>query len=183
MNKSADNVLHTPVKRVMNVLFTQSRMGRTMIGRGRRRPMAAKDQEAPTYVTGVKNAMTGTPCTGRFSNPDSDYDVMQFEVRVVAQASEVMHFMQELCSAKTHQFRGWYGDQPPQTYKHNQITILESSVTPVDREDFDHGSFEYGPDEVVDVDLICEYLFDVKAYDSIMPKEVKDEISGTEQTK
>ena len=37
MNQSADNVLHAPVKRVMNVLFTQSRMGRTMIGRGRRR--------------------------------------------------------------------------------------------------------------------------------------------------
>ncbi len=88
------------------------------------------------------------------------HDVMQFDVHVIVKAADVMRFMQELCSAKTHKFRGWLGDQPEQTYKHNQISILESQIAPVDREDFDHSSYQYGNDEVVDVDLICEYVCD-----------------------
>jgi hypothetical protein len=175
MNKDSDNVLHAPVKRVMSVMFTQSRMGRAMMGRGRR--MAApKDKQTPAYVTGVRNAMTGTPCTGRFCG--AEIDVMQFQVQVIVSAPELMHFMQELCSAKTHKFRGWFGDLPEQTYKHNQISILESSITPIDREDFDHSSFQYGEDEVVSVDLICEYVFNVAAYVQIQPKVIQDDITN-----
>jgi len=184
MNQDADHILHAPVKRVMNVLFTQSqsRMGmgmgmRSALGRGRR-TLTAKDQQTPTYATGVKNAMTGTPCTGRFSSVTSDWDVMQFEVRVIVSAADVMRFMQALCSAKPHQFRGWLGQDPVQKYQHNQITILESSINPVDRESFEHSSYQYGDGEVVDLDLVCEYLFCVKAYDKIMPKQVKDDIAG-----
>lgn len=176
MNKDSDNVLRSPVKRVMGVQFTQSRTGRSMISRGRRVSNIPKDKQTPTYAVGVRNAMTGTPCTGRFSN--DVHDVMQFDVHVIVKAADVMRFMQELCSAKTHKFRGWLGDQPEQTYKHNQISILESQIIPVDREDFDHSSFQYGEDEVVDVDLVCEYLLYKPAYDSIMPKEVKDDIAA-----
>jgi hypothetical protein len=89
--------------------------------------------------------------------------------------------MQELCRAKTHKFRGWFGDQPEQTYKHNQISILESEIAPVDREDFEHSSFQYGEGEVVSVSLICEYVFLVSAYDKLMPKEVRDDIAGVGQ--
>jgi len=175
MNKDADNVLTAPVKRVMGVQLTQSRAGRGMIGaRGRRTSNVPKDKQTPTFATGIRNAMTGTPCTGRFTN--DLHDVMQFDVRVVVKAADVMRFMQELCSSKTHKFRGWLGDQPEQTYKHNQISILESQIIPVDREDFEHQSFQYGEDEVVDVDLMCEYVLVRAAYDSIMPKEVKDDI-------
>ncbi|MBM4025923.1 MAG: hypothetical protein FJ280_11040 [Planctomycetes bacterium] len=180
MNKDADHVLRSPVKRVMNVQFTQTRTGRVTIGRSRR-ATAARDKQTPTYVTNVRNAMSATPCTGRFSSPAEDavMDVMHFQVTVIVRAAEVMHFMQELCSAKTHKFRGWFGDQPEQTYQHNQISILESASGPVDREHFDHSSFQYGEDEVVSLDLICEYVFHVPAYAAIQPKVVADDIAGT----
>lgn len=175
MNKDAENTLRSPVKRIMSTVFTLSRGGRTMIGgRARRASAVPKDKQTPNYVTGARNAMAGTPCTGRLSN--EEMDVMQFEVDVIVGAGEVMHFMQELCSAKPHKFRGWFGEQPEQTYKHNQISILESSVTPVDREDFNHSSYVYGEDEVVNVDLICEYVFNVGSYGKIQPKVVVDDL-------
>ncbi len=177
MNKDSGNVLQAPVKRVSSVQFTQSRTGRSMLGRGRRMSNIPKDKQTPTYATGLRNAMTGTPCTGRFCN--DVHDIMQFEVRVIVKSADVMRFMQELCSAKTHKFRGWLGDQPEQTYKHNQISILESQIAPVDREDFDHSSFQYGDDEVVDVDLICEYALYKAAYASFIPKEVLDDIEAS----
>ncbi len=180
MNKDAASVLDAPVKRIMSVLFTQSRGGRSIIGRGRRM-IVPKDKQTPNYVTSIRNAMTGSPLTGRFSSSATDavMDVMHFEVTVVVKASEQMHFMQELCSAKTHKFRGWYGDQPEQTYKHNQISILESTISPVDRESFDHSGFQYGQDEVVSEDLICEYLFYVPAYGKIQPKEIGEDITAS----
>lgn len=179
MNKNSEHVLNSPVKRIMSVQFSQSRAGRSMIGRGRRM-IAPKDKQTPNYVTSIRNAMAGSPLTGRFSSPDpaATMDVMQFEVTVVVSAREVMHYMQELCSAKAHKFRGWHGDQPEQTYKHNQITILESTITPIDREDFDHSGFQYGDDEVVSVDLICEYVFYVPAYAKIQPKEIGQDITN-----
>jgi hypothetical protein len=181
MNKDSDTTLRSPVKRVMGALFTQSRTGRSTIGgRARRISPLAKDKQTPTYVAAVKNGMTGAPCTGRFCN--EILDVMQFEVRGILKASDVMRFMQELCSAKTHQFSGWRGDQPERTFKHNQITILESQITPVDREGRDHTGYEYGPDEAVDVDLICEYVFNKAAFEiekgTIVPKLVLEDIAN-----
>lgn len=163
MNKDSDSVIQAPVKRIMNVLFTQSRTGaRTTIGtRGRRG--APKDKQTPTYAANAKTSMTGTPCTGRFCN-DTLF-VMQFDVRVIVRTAEVMHVMQELCSAKPHKWRGWRGDQPAQNFKHNQIAILECEILPIDREDFDHNSYEYGPDEVVSADLICEYVVNQAAFE------------------
>jgi hypothetical protein len=177
MNKDSENVLTAPVKRIMSAQFTQSRTGRSMLGRGRRMMNVPKDKQTPTYATGVRNAMTGTPCTGRFT--DGVQDIMQFEVRVIVRSADAMRYVQELCSAKTHKFRGWLGDQPEQTYKHNQISILESQIAPVDREDFDHSSFQYGEDEVVDVDLVCEYALVRAAYASLIPKEVLDDIEAS----
>jgi len=174
MNKDSDSVLRSPVKRVMGVPFTQSRSGRSAIGGRSRRAVVAKDKQTPTYVAAVKSAMTGAPCTGRSCN--ETLDVMQFEVHVIANAADVMRLMQELCSERTHQFRGWRGDQPEQTFKHNQISILESQITPVDREDNNHSGYEYGPDEVVDVDLICEYVFNKAAYGKIQPEVVLKDI-------
>lgn len=175
MNKDSDSVLRSPVKRVMEVLFTQSRPGRSAIGGRARRGVTAKDRQTPTYVAAVKSAMTGAPLTGRSCN--ETLDVMQFEVHVIAKATDVMRLMQELCSERTHKFRGWRGDQPEQTFKHNQISILESQIIPVDREDFNHSGYEYGPDEVVDVDLICEYVFNKVAYGKIQPAVVVKDIA------
>ena len=88
MNKDSDNILQSPVKRVMGVLFTQSRSGRDAAIGSRRRAVVAKDKQTPTYVASVKSAMSGTPCTGRFCN--ETLDVMQFEVHVIANAADVM---------------------------------------------------------------------------------------------
>ncbi len=172
MNKNSENVLKSPVKRVMGALFTQTKTSRSMLGGRMRRGSSAKDKQTPTYAVNIKTAMSGSPCTGRFC--DDNLFVMQFEVHVIVNAADVMHFMQELCGSKTHKFRGWRGDLPEQTFKHNQIAILESHILPVDREDPDHSSYEYGPDEVVDLDMICEYVFDKAAFDVEKAKDTQD---------
>jgi hypothetical protein len=172
MNKNSETVLKSPVKRIMGALFTQTKTSRSMLGGRSRRASSPKDKQTPTYAVNIKTAMSGSPCTGRFC--DDTLLVMQFEIHVIVNTADVMHFMQELCSAKTHKFRGWRGDLPEQTFKHNQIAILESHILPVDREEPDHSSYEYGPDEVVDLDMICEYVFDRAAFDVQKGSDTKD---------
>jgi hypothetical protein len=174
MNKGSSSVLDAPVKRLMNVSFV---FGRTT-GRGLRRPgrggfRGKKEGENPAYVTSAKDGLTN-PCTGRSCS--EELDVMHFNVRVVVDAKDAMSFMKQLCIAKEHTFRGWKGGDPAQRYLHNQITILESSTAPVDPQDFDHDAYRYGDAPAVELDLICEYLFDKPAYESMKPQQVKDDI-------
>ncbi|MGE5293919.1 MAG: hypothetical protein ACM3VT_03750 [Solirubrobacterales bacterium] len=200
MNKSGSCVLDSSVKRVLGVGFTLSKQGNRMIGGRRGRAVRRDGAQMPTpgYVINAKTAMAATPCTGRYCSADAD--VMHFEVRVLINADQVMPFIQELCSAKTHKFRGWYGKDPEQTFKHNQITVLEHSIIPIDLEDSMHAVYRYGADAVVELDLICEYLFPksveaeagadsqtgtdsasptiVKDYESAKPQVVKDDIAG-----
>ena len=132
----------------------------------------------PVYVINQDTAIAAPPCTGRFCN--ADLDVMHFSISVVVDADQVVPFIQELCSAKTHKFYGWDGKGDEQTFKHNQITALETNVTPVDLEDVDHSTFRYGPGVVLTLDLICEYIFPRAGYDEIKPQLVKNDIAGTE---
>jgi hypothetical protein len=184
LDESGTSVLDSPVKRIMSISFTQSGPTR-MIGRRRGRGMqrSTSGPQTPQYVINIRTAMAAPPCTGRFCTADTD--VMHFEIRAVVSANQVMHFIQELCSAKTHKFCGWYGDLPEQTFEHNQITVLEHTISPIDREDYEHASYRYGPGAVVELDLICEYLF-VKGerdgkpigYQEVEPNEVKNDILG-----
>ncbi|OHB66358.1 MAG: hypothetical protein A2Y77_14620 [Planctomycetes bacterium RBG_13_62_9] len=180
MNKEATSVLDARVKRLMNVNFVLGRMaGRSMrrstpygrplggIGTG------AGAKENPTYVTSAKDAMTA-PCTGRFCG--EEFDVVHFNVRVVVEARDVMAFMKQLCTAKTHEFKGWKGNEPVQTYAHNQISILESSTAPINAETYDHYLYRYGDAPVVELDLICEYVFDKPTYEGMKPKVVQQDI-------
>ncbi len=178
MNSNSSSALDAPVKRIMNVSFTLSSQSTRMIG-GRRGRMTRRptDKQTPTYVINLKTAIAAPPCTGRYCN--EIVDVMHFNVRVIVAADQVMPFIQELCSAKTHKFRGWYGDQPEQTFKHNQIAVLESNVIPVDIEDLDHNTYRYGSDTVVDLDLICEYIFQKAGYEAVKPQVIKNDIAGT----
>lgn len=182
MNKNSTCVLDAPVKRIMNTSFTLSSQSTRTIGRRRTRGGTRRntDREMPTYVINFKTAIAAPPCTGRFCN--ADIDVIHFNVRVTVATDQVMPFIQELCSAKTHKFRGWYGEEPEQTFKHNQITVLESNIIPIDLEGLDHAVYRYGPSAVVELDLICEYLFPKGkgTYDEIMPQVIKDDIAGTE---
>ncbi len=172
MNKNSENILNAPVKRLMNVSFVlRARLpGMQLRRRGIRRN---KDVQSPVYVTSARDAMT-KPCTGRFTNEETD--VVHFNVRVVIRADDVMAFMQRLCSAKEHRFLGFYGDLPAQTCKHNQITVLESNIAPVNRVGYEHDLYRYGDDAVVELDLICEYIFQKAAYEDIKPQLVKDDI-------
>ncbi len=181
MNEGAESVIDAPVKRLLNADFTLSR-SRAARGRpraGGRARRAAADAEGPTYAASATTALT-VPCTGRFTSPVDDVpgiDVVQFNVRVIVDATRVMPFMVELCSAKSHTFRGFYGDQPEQTYEHNQITILETSISPVEADSFAHMLYHYGDRPVVELDLICEYVFNrTPAFEEIKPHQVKDDL-------
>jgi len=175
MNESGTCVLDSPVKRITVVSFTQSKQGTRMIG-GRRRMRKTTTDQFPSYAINLKTAMAAPPCTGRYCNEETDS--MHFEVYVLISADKVMPFIQELCSAKTHKFRGWHDDKPEQTFKHNQITVLESNIIPIDLEDPEHGSYRYGNEAVVGLDLTCEYLFIKAGYEEVKPELVKNDILG-----
>ena len=92
--------------------------------------------------------------------------------------------MKELCSAKEHQFRGYPdGNEPPQEFKHNQITILESKIGSINPNDQMHRYYRYGDENVVSLDLICEYIFDVGGYDILIPEPVKKTLAGEDEVK
>jgi hypothetical protein len=92
----------------------------------------------------------------------------------VVDVKSIMPFLKELCSSKEHKFRGFSGNKPEMTFKHNQITVLESKFRSV--EDEPYSLYDYGDDPVVDLDLICEYIFNKKGYEEIKPKTVIDSI-------
>ena len=185
MNQGAESILTAPVKRLMGVDFTLKK-NRAMRGRRGGFTRRTKESENPTYATGTKDALT-TPCTGRFTTLPMDdltgIDVVQFNVKLVIDATRVNSFMEQLCTAKPHTFRGFYGDQPEQTYEHNQIAILETSVSQVEKEGYNHYFYRYGDQLVVELDLICEYVFPrTPAFLEIIPKQVKDELKGEENS-
>lgn len=77
---------------------------------------------------------------------------------------------------KSHKFRGWDGKVQEQVFKHNQITILESKIESINREDIAHERYRYGDDAVVKLDLVCEYIFNQAAYDKVKPESVKESV-------
>jgi len=162
LNSESDSVFTSPVKRLMAVSFTTS--DRRSISRGK----TAGDR--PSYVLTVKDGLT-EPWTGRLCN--DDIDVVHFNVVVVVSTKSVLPFMQQLCSAKQHKFRGFFGESQEQIFEHNQITILESNIRSVDRGDTSHSLYRYGEDAVVELDLTCEYIFNKNGYDKIKPELVK----------
>jgi hypothetical protein len=93
----------------------------------------------------------------------------------------VLPFMQQLCSAKQHKFRGFSGEEQEQVFKHNEITVLESNIRSIERNDTTHNLYRYGEDAVVELDLICEYIFDKKGYEEIKPDSVKESLKKPEE--
>ena len=108
--------------------------------------------------------------------------MVQFTVKTVVNVDQIVPFMEELCSAKPHQFRGFQGKQPEQTFLHNQISVLESNVGPVDQESRAHDSYRYGALPVVELDLLCEYVLPrTPAFEDIKPEQIKKELAGEEE--
>ena len=143
---------------------------------------SAKDTPAPAYVTDHKDALV-LPCTGRFSKEETGIDVVQFNVIVIVRADAVLPFIKELCSQKEHRFRGFFGNEPEQTFMHNQISILESSATAIETDSTKHDLYRYGNGAALELNLICEYVLDRAAYDPIKPQAVKDEMTGDDTNK
>ena len=161
LNSGSNSVFTSPVKRLLDVSFAAS-------DKGAGGKVAAV---RPSYVLSIEEALT-EPHTGRFCN--DDIDVVHFNIAVVVSTKAVLPFMQQLCSAKQHKFRGFSGEEQEQVFKHNQITVLESNIRSIDREDTTHNLYRYGEDAVVVLDLICEYIFNKNGYDEIKPESVKE---------
>jgi hypothetical protein len=174
LNSGSSRVFTSPVKRLLGVGF---------ITKGERRASKQAKRGAsaamPSYVLYSEEGLTES-CTERFC--DVDIDVVHFNVVVVVNSKSVLSFMQQLCSAKEHKFAGFFGEaDEPETFKHNQITVLESNISPIDREDSDHELYRYGEDAVVELDLICEYILNKKGYDEIKPPVIKELLEEVEE--
>jgi len=165
LNSESESVFTSPVKRLMAVSFTTSGYSSSS------RSTTTRKGDGPSYVLTVNDGLT-KPWTGRLCN--NDIDVVHFRVVVIVSTKKaVLPFMQQLCSARQHRFRGFFGESEEQIFKHNQITILESNIRSIDREEQTHNLYRYGEDAVVELDLICEYTFNKNGYNEIKPESVK----------
>jgi len=179
-NQGSKTVLTSPVKRLMGLKYEQDMnlntgggsgmMGRmydmSMMGRGAGMPGMQK-KNMPQFLTSGSQALA-TPPTARYSN--EEFKIIHFNVSVVVEKSYQVEFMKALCSAKTHTFRGFDGDEPEQTFKHNHITILASQIKPVVKNDMMHSYYRYGENAVVELSLACEYLLPIKGYAVLNPE-------------
>jgi hypothetical protein len=170
MNAGSSSVLTSPVKRVERVGFVTPDALFTA-GAGK------TSQERPKYVTKPEEQLTES-FTGRVSN--ENIDVVHFSMVVMLSSKAIIPFMRELCSAKEHGFTGFTGQESAKVFKHNQITILESRVKPVDLTSADHQYYRYGSDSVVEVEFVCEYIFNKKGYDAIKPELIKNPVAKTD---
>jgi hypothetical protein len=169
------SVLTSPVKQLVSISFGRQIKRPKAVSKGRSGAGVKAATEKPKYVISLEDALAW-PCTGRFCN--DDIDVVHFSVVVVVSSRSILPFMQKLCSAKQHIFKGWDGEEPEeQVFAHNQITILDSMIESINREDSEHEYYRYGEDAVVELSLVCEYIFNKAAYDeAVKPKAVTDAI-------
>jgi len=175
VNKSSDNVFSSKVKRLLYVNFERQQTSLSS-SRGR----GGKPALPPAYVFRIQDALTES-CTGKIC--DEATDIVHFNISVVVSTDGILPFMKELCSSKSHKFSGFYGKQPEQVLKHNQITILETRISSIDRQDPEHQLYRYGQDAVVRLDLICEYIFNREGYDEVKPQLIKDESARAKEGK
>lgn len=175
MNRGSDNVLTSPVKRLVGVAFNGIAEYSNPSGSGSTgsRSRVRVPRNFPRYMTeNASSALQVEPWTTRIC--DEDIDVVHFSVSVVVESKAVLSFMKELCRAKEHSFHGFDGKAPEENYNHNQITILEYSQEPVVRDEISHEKYRYGNAAVVKLNMICEYIFYRTGYDEIKPEKVKD---------
>jgi hypothetical protein len=172
MNSGPGDVMDFPVKRLMEVSFGSGES--TMLG------STGSTSARPGYVTSNDKGLT-TSYTARIS--DERWDIVHFKVIVLMKSRSVLPFMNELCSAKEHTFKRWSGAEPVQIFRHNQITVLETNINPVIVNAVTtrtgasgHELYRYGDDAVVEVELVCEYIFERVGYDEIKPEFIKNPV-------
>ena len=168
MNDGQESLVNAPIKRLMRINFSDFGSSATSSSTIRKVTAQGKYTDRPQYVLSNVDIPKETP-TGRYSN--DNYDVIHFKVAFVIRTKDFMRVIQELCSAKEHK----YIDQSNQThiYKHNQITVLDTSLRSVNMNSEQHNFYWYGEENVSVLELTCEYLFNVKGYLNLMPEPVK----------
>jgi len=176
MNAGSDCVYTSPVKRLVGVRF-----GSHVDYVNTSRMLFASADELD-YVTDSDAGMLGVePWTGRMCN--DDIDVVHFSVGVIVDSKAVMSFIKELCTQKEHKYReGYSAGGQERIYKHNQITVLQSKIEPVNRMAAEHEYYRYGDGAVVRLSLVCEYIFNRSAYDKIKPEPIKVLLFQSEAT-
>ncbi len=175
VNHLSDSVFSSPVKRIVSVSFTAAEKKPGARGTGVR-----GTADSPHYVVSLKDGLV-VPLTAR--KCDDGADVVHFRVVVVIDTRGLPEFFRELCSAKEHKFRGFSGDEEERVLQHNQITILKSSCEAIDPVDEEHKLYRYGEDAVVKLELICEYIFNRKGYEEVMPLSVKEMLGESIQSR
>jgi len=163
MDSGSSSVLTSPVKRVMSVSFSRSGV--------KSENVKTDNIILPHYVIARENGLVDS-YTARICS--SDIDVVHFTVSVLVSVKAVIPFMLQLCTAREHKFMGFSGKDAPSVFKHNQITILDSKMSPIIRESKEHQLYRYGNDAVVKLDLVCEYVFNKSGYDAIRPVSTKE---------
>ncbi len=168
MNKDNKSLTSAPVKRLMKIYFTptyevQDFTSKTGL------VSSQNYADRPKYIFSTEKIPTET-LTGRYC--DENYHVVHFGVKLVINTKDLPRFSKQLCSAKEHT----YTDKTGQThnYKHNQITILDMTVKSVNMNIEEHNLCWYGDADVSEVGLTCEYLFNKKGYEDVMPQSVKN---------
>ncbi len=169
VNSGSDCVYTSGVKRLVGVSFSKPV---EYVGSDSRN-LAVVGSDAPDYVMGNGASLLGAePWTGRMC--DADIDVVHFAVSVIVDSKSFMPFIKELCGEKEHRYReGYLANGPERVYKHNQITVLQSKIESVDRTATQHEFYRYGDGAVVQLSLICEYIFNRSSYDKIKPEPIK----------
>lgn len=155
MDANSSSVFKSPVKRLVGISFSSEFKADTSRQRG-----AEATADAPRYVTSKTDGILAIPWTGRTG--EGDLDVVHFSFAVIVNNNAVQQFMKELCAQKAHTFKGWSGQEPPRQLVHNQITILKSGIEPVvSATGMGTGAdrYRYGDDAVVQLNLVCEYVF------------------------
>jgi len=180
LNGSSTSVLDSPVKRLIAVSFQRqadytAAIGGTFYGTSRLADSGRMGiEDRPEYVRENMPSVLGVePWTGRTCN--EDYDVVHFSVGVIVAANAVGDFMKALCGQKISPYRENFDENAPlQQGIHNSITILDSEIGPVERQEKEHELYRYGQQAVVRLTLTCEVLFSRAGYDSIMPENIRE---------
>jgi len=174
MNSGHENVLIAPVKRLERLNFN-IKSEFAFMRRGSFGNKANENDDRPKYViSSDKETMLSEPCTGRYC--DDNIDVIHFNLVCIVNTKDFMPFMKELCSAKEHQYIDESGQT--HTYKHNQISIIESKIYSVDKEDYNNAYYVYGDGGIVELDLICEYVLKKEGYEHLKPESIKTALLG-----
>lgn len=186
MNTGSSRVATSPVKRLLGVSFSgpvaageSQRPAVRVMGDTATRRDTGRDN--PNYVTATLPSVfvLPLPWTGRIGG--TDYDVVHFAVSVIIDNRHVLSFMQELCSEKEHTSReDFQEDGRVIASRHNQITILESAVSAVEKDNPTHELYRYGDGAVMRLDLVGEYLLNRKGYDAIKPDPIKESLGQLE---